>query len=267
MQLVTLTSDWGYSDHYIGAVKAKLYSIINDCIVVDISHDINKFDLMQGAFIVKHACLNFPKGTIHIIDVDCTESSANKYQHVVIEYNEQYFICTDNGLPSIVFEGLNPTKIIGITNTYQDSSYYTFSAFDLFCKVAAIISYNTNIDELGFQIPEFIKKNILNPIIYDDSILCTVFHVDSYGNVFLNLTIDEFLKRIGNNGFLIEVENNRVDKISKSYDDVRINAPLLTVSSSGNLELAINKSNASELLGLKIGTSLIIKITKKLSRK
>ncbi|MDD2488450.1 MAG: SAM-dependent chlorinase/fluorinase, partial [Bacteroidales bacterium] len=116
-------------------------------------------------------------------------------------------------------------------------------------------------------IPEFIKKNILNPIIYDDSILCTVFHVDSYGNVFLNLTIDEFLKRIGNNGFLIEVENNRVDKISKSYDDVRINAPLLTVSSSGNLELAINKSNASELLGLKIGTSLIIKITKKLSRK
>lgn len=267
MQLVTLTTDWGNSDHYLGAVKAKLYSTIKDCQVIDITHDIKKFDLMEGAFIVKNACLNFPKGTIHIIDVDCTESSRNNYQHIVIEYNEQYFICTDNGMPSIIFEGLTPSKIIGITKTYQDSFYYTFSAFDLFCKVAAIICYKMNIEELGYEMSELVKRNILNPTIYDDTILCTVFHVDSYGNVFFNLTIEEFLKRLGNNRFLIEIENNKIETISKSYDDVRENAPLLTVSSSGHLELAINKSNASELLGFKNGTPVTIKIKKKLSQR
>ncbi|MCK9163029.1 MAG: SAM-dependent chlorinase/fluorinase [Bacteroidales bacterium] len=263
MQLVTLTTDWGRSDHYIGAVKSKLYSTINDCQVIDISHDIKKFDLMEGAFIVRNACLNFPKNTIHIIDVDCTESKKKEYQHVVIKYDNQYFICTDNGMPSIIFEGLSPIKVIGITNSYQESYYYTFSAFDLFCKVAALISYETNIEDFGYEITELVKKNVLTPIIYPESILCTVFHVDGYGNVFLNINVEEFLRRLENNKFLIEVENSKIENISKSYDDVKVNDSLLTVSSSGHLELAINKSNASELLGLKVGTPLTIKIIKK----
>ncbi|MDD2192002.1 MAG: SAM-dependent chlorinase/fluorinase [Bacteroidales bacterium] len=263
MQLVTLTTDWGRSDHYVGAIKAKLYSTLNDCQVIDISHDIKKFDLMEGAFIVRNACLNFPKNTIHIIDVDCTESKRKKHQHAVIKYNNQYFICTDNGMPSIIFEGLSPIKAIGITESYQESYYYTFSAFDLFCKVAALIAYETNIEDLGYEIKELVKKNVLTPIIYPDSILCTVFHVDSYGNVFLNITIDEFIKRLGDKVFTIEIENNFIKTISKSYDDVKVNDALLTVSSSGHLELAINKSNASELLGLKVGTPLTIKIEKK----
>ncbi|HHT03492.1 MAG TPA: SAM-dependent chlorinase/fluorinase [Bacteroidales bacterium] len=267
MQLVTLTTDWGRSDHYVGAVKAKLYSTINDCQVIDISHDIKKFDLMEGAFIVRNACLNFPKNTIHIIDVDCSESKKKKHQHAVIKYNDQFFICTDNGMPSIIFEGLSPIKVIGITESYQESSYYTFSAFDLFCKVAALISYETNIEELGYEITELVKKNVLTPIIYPDSILCTVFHVDGYGNVFLNITIGEFMKWKENKKFVIEVESNKIVSISHSYDDVKVNDPLLTISSSGYLELAINRSNASELLGLKVGTPLAITIDPKESQK
>lgn len=263
MQLVTLTTDWGYSDHYIGAVKAKLYTAIKDCQVVDITHSIEKYNLMSGAFIVKNACLNFPEGTIHIIDVDCTESSKNNYQHVVIEYNKQYFICTDNGMPSMIFDDLSQIKIIGITNTYQESSYYTFSAFDLFCKVAAILTYNTSIDELGYEMTELVRRNILTATIFSNSILCTAFHVDSYGNVFLNLKIEEFLAKLGNDEFLIEIESNKIKAISKSYDDVRENSPLLTVSSTGHLQIAINKANASELLGYRTGSQISIKLIKK----
>ncbi|MBP6429049.1 MAG: SAM-dependent chlorinase/fluorinase [Bacteroidales bacterium] len=267
MQLVTLTTDWGRSDHYVGAVKAKLYSTITNCQVIDITHDIKKYDLMEGAFIVRNACLNFPKNTIHIIDVDCTESKRKKHQHAVIKYNDQYFICTDNGMPSIIFEGLSPIIAIGITESYQESSYYTFSVFDLYCKVAALISYETNIEDLGYVIPELVKKNVLNPIIYADSILCTVFHIDGYGNVFLNILVDEFIKRLGDRIFILEIDNNIISTISKSYDEVKINDALLTVSSSGHLELAINKSNASELFGLKIGTPLTITFKDKESQK
>ena len=162
---------------------------------------------------------------------------------------------------------LRDRDVIGITESYQESSYYTFSAFDLFCKVAALISYETNIEELGYEITELVKKNVLTPIIYPDSILCTVFHVDGYGNVFLNITIGEFMKWKENKKFVIEVESNKIVSISHSYDDVKVNDPLLTISSSGYLELAINRSNASELLGLKVGTPLAITIDPKESQK
>lgn len=263
MQIVTLTTDWGYSDYYVGAVKAKLFSTIKNCQVVDISHNIEKYDLMEGAFVVRNSCLDFPKGTIHIIDIDCTESSDKEFQHIVVEYNEQYFICTDNGMPSIIFEGITPTKIIGITSTHQESYYFSFSAYDLFCKVAALITYNTNILDFGFEMKGFIKKNVLRPTIYPNSILCTVFHIDDYGNAFLNITVEEFVERLGEDSFFIEIENNKIEKISRSYYDVKVNDPLITVSSSHYLELAINKSNASELLGLNIGTPITIKIIKK----
>ena len=74
MQIVTLTTDWGYSDYYIGVVKGRLYSTIEDVNVVDITHNIRKYDLLAAAFVVKNACLEYPEGTIHIIDVDSYET-------------------------------------------------------------------------------------------------------------------------------------------------------------------------------------------------
>lgn len=261
MQIVTLTTDWGFSDHYVGAVKGKLYSTIDDCNVVDITHQINKFDIMQGAFIVRNACLSFPKSTIHIIDVHCSENTQKQFQHVVIKYDDQYFICTDNGMPSLIFEGLEVQEIVGITNVFQESNYYTFSAFDLFCKVAALISYNSNIEEFGYKINSFVKRTPMNATIYNDMVLCTVFHIDSYGNLFLNITIDEFTKCIADKKFELKLEGFTINSISHAYDNVRENTPVLTVSSTNNLQLAINKGNASALLGLNEGSPIKIKIS------
>ncbi|MBP1629555.1 MAG: hypothetical protein H6Q15_448 [Bacteroidetes bacterium] len=258
MQLVTLSTDWGNSDHYVGAVKAKLYSIIEDCHVVDITHNIDKFNIPSAAFIVKNACLGFPKGTIHIIDVDCAESSENL--HVLIKWNDQFFICTDNGLPNLVFDTLNDVRIYGLS-VFQDSNFYTFSAFNLFCKVASEIAKGEPVEDLGYEIQDFYRKGSqIKPAYIFGSISCTVFHVDSYGNAFLNITINDFLDILKDRKFLIEIEKFKIEKISTSYIDVRINNPLLTVSSTGYLQIAINKANASELLGYRIGTPVTIKI-------
>lgn len=265
MQIVTLTTDWGISDHYVGAVKGRLYSSIKDCNVVDITHQINKFDIMQGAFIVRNSCLGFPASTIHIIDVHCSESTQKQYQHVVILYNDQFFICTDNGLPSLIFEGLEVQKIIGITQVFQESNYYTFSAFDLFCKVASLIAYNEDIEDFGFPMTSFVKSTKMNATVYTDMILCTIFHIDSYGNIFLNMTIDELSTYINpeERSFEIKVEGFTINSISHAYDNVRENTPVLTVSSTNHLQLAINRGNASALLGLNEGSPVKIKILKK----
>lgn len=263
MQLVTLTTDWGYSDHYIGVVKSKLYRTIKDCQVVDITHSIEKYNMMEGAFVVRNACLEFPKGTIHIIDIDCNEGGMNDYKHVLIVYNEQYFICTNNGMPSLIFEDLEQIKIINITKVLQDSSFYTFPALDLFCNVAALISDKTDINEFGEQETELVKRNIFTPTIYSDLMLCTVFHIDSYGNVFLNITINEFQKGLGKKHFSIKMDRYNITKISSSYDNVKENNPLLTVASTGHMQIAINKANASELFGLKYGSQITIQLNDK----
>ncbi len=259
MQIVTLTTDWGVSDHYVGAVKGKLYSTIKDCNVVDISHDVKKFDIMHGAFIVRNACLNFPKSTIHIIDVDCTESSKKKFSHILIQYNDQYFICTDNGMPSLIFEGLEIQKIIEL-RVLQETAFFTFSAHDLFCKVAALIVQDSDIEKLGGVVSELKKGSAFVPVIYEDSIFCRVFHVDSYGNLFLNINSFDFEKAINGKSFSINIEGFTIKNHSDSYDKVRENTPLLTISSTNHLQLAINKGNASNLLGLSVGSSVKINI-------
>ena len=107
----------------------------------------------------------------------------------------------------------------------------------------------------------FVKRNPTNATIYSDSILCTVFHIDSYGNIFLNITIDEFTKCITNKKFELKMEGFTINTISHAYDNVRENTPVLTVSSTNHLQLAINKGNASALLGLNEGSPITIKIS------
>ena len=134
--IVTLTTDWGYSDYYIGRVKGKLYSYIPGVQVVDITHGIPPYQITRATYVVKYGCLGFPPGTIHIIDVCSSQTPEQPF--IVVEHNEQYYICTDNGLPAAVF-GTDGVKAAIIDKVNQETDSYTFAACDLFCKVAAML--------------------------------------------------------------------------------------------------------------------------------
>ena len=152
--IVTLTTDWGYSDFFAGAVKGRLYTDIPNVRVVDITHGIDPFSLRKAIFVVKNGCLSFPPGTIHIIDV-CS-SQTKEHPFVVVSYAQQYYICTDNGLPHAVFED-QYDKAVVIDGIRWDSDFYTFAARDLFCKVAAMIAADTPIEQLGLPVESFFK--------------------------------------------------------------------------------------------------------------
>ncbi len=260
MQIVTLTTDWGTRDFFAGMVKGRLYSLIPDVQVVDITHDIESYNRAQAAFVISNACMEFPEGTIHIIDVDSHESKEHPY--MVVEYQKQYFICADNGIAGVVFCDKPDVKVTRIA-MYQDSNFFNFPAYNLFCFVAERIAAKAPWSEIGSEGLPLVPVKGLIPLTYPDMVKLYVMYVDSYGNAYLNMLYDDFLKLANNRKMFITagVVINREIVISDSYyprSSSIDNDLILTVSATGYLELAKQRDPADEIMGTELGAEVII---------
>lgn len=244
--IVTLTTDWGDRDFFAGRVKGRLMSSIPGVRLVDITHGIDPYQVTKAIFVVKNACLDFPAGTIHIIDVNSTETSKNPF--VVVEFRGQYYICTDNGLPYAVF-GDEVTKAVMI-DVSQESSFFTFAAYELFCKVAAMIANGAQLSDIGPEVDELNKFTPYRPVEQNGRLKLAVTYVDSYGNAYLNITYDEFERVRNGRAFELKVRETPINSISTSYLDVDPKKVLLTVSSLGYLQVAVSLGSAEQLFGM-----------------
>ncbi len=258
MAIITLTSDWGTKDHYLGAVKGAILSLLPDANIVDITHSIPAFDLNQAAFIIRNFYKNFPKGTIHILSVN-TDASIET-PHTLVIHDGHYFIGADNGLFSLIFDE-EPGQVIEL-DVMQDSDYFTFSTRDVFVKVACHIALGKPISELGRPKKSLLKKMSFVPVIDGNLIKGKVIYIDNYENVFVN--IDENLFRSMTKGkkfaILFRSASYRITEISRSYKDVVEGEMLALFSTTGQLEIAINQGKASSLLGLKIDQPVMVEI-------
>jgi len=259
MAIITLTSDWGLKDHYIGAVKGAILRQLPGATIIDITHSIAPFDLNQSAFIIRNFFRDFPEGTIHIIAVN-TEA-AIETPHTLVYHKGHYFIGADNGIFSLIFDEM-PETIIDL-DVIQDSSYFTFPARDVFAKVACHIASGKPITELGNPKKKIIQKMAFQPVIQGDLIKGKVIYVDNYENVFTNISESLFRSAVKNSKFAITFRSPsyRITSISKSYQDVSEGEMLAIFSTSGHLEIAINKGKASSLLGLKMDQSVTVEIS------
>lgn len=258
--IVTLTTDWGYRDFFAGMVKSRLYSYIPNVRVVDITHGIEPYQLPNAIFVAKQACPNFPKGTIHIIDVKSSQTLNSPF--LVVEHEGQHYICTDNGLPHALF-GENYEHMVVIDGIPQESSFFTFAAYDLFCKVAAMIAQGAPLSELGIPVESLTRYVPYTNTRYGDDIQTYITYIDAYGNANLNMTYVEFERERRGRAFEVQVHEMNLRKICASYTDVESNgnrraALLLTVSATGLLQLAIREGSAEQLLGLKPFESITI---------
>ncbi len=243
--IVTLTTDWGDRDFFAGKVKGKLYSYIPGVRVVDITHNIEPFLFMKAIFVVKNACMDFPKGTIHIIDVNSSETAEMPF--VVVEYREQYFICIDNGVPGALF-GREATQTV-LIDVPRETDFFTFAAADLFCKVAAMLAQGTPLADIGAPHELDIKTPLMQDL-SSDIIKVPVIHVDSYGNAFLDITYEKFEQLRAGRPFTMMAREFTINKLSRSYSDVRSGDLLLTVASTRNLQVAVRDGSAQMLVGL-----------------
>ena len=258
MAIITLTSDWGLKDHYLAAVKGAIYTLLPEACIVDISHQIPSFDLTQAAFIILNLYKNLPPGTIHILGIN-TEASIES-PHTVVFHDGQYFIGSDNGIFALIFDE-TPKEIIEL-DIIQDSDYFTFSTRDVFVKVACHLAKGEPLANLGRPKKTILSRISFKPVIDGNLIKGKVIYIDSYDNVFTNITESLFKSMTKGKKFIIQFRSAsyRISDISRSYKDVVEGEMLALFSSSGHLEIAINQGKASSLLGLKIDQPVLIEI-------
>ncbi|MDH5414713.1 MAG: SAM-dependent chlorinase/fluorinase [Flavobacteriaceae bacterium] len=274
MPLITLTTDFGTKDHFVGTIKGAIYSEFIDAKIVDISHQISPFNITETSYILKNAYRNFPKGSIHIVGVDSELSVENR--QIAIELDGHFFICSDNGIISMIASEIKPDKMVEITihNTLASS----FNVLDVFVKVACHIARGGTLDVIGKPIEQYKKLNEVNPLINDERnrISGCVIYIDNYGNVVSNIT-NKLFREIGKGRtFEVIARNYTFDKILQQYNEVvNYSIPpenrqddgkkLAIFNSAGYLEISIYKSNlktvggASSLLGLQYRDSITVK--------
>ena len=160
MSVITLTTDFGIKDHYVGSIKGALFNELQNVNIVDVSHNISPFNIVEAAYIIENSYKNFPDGSIHIIGVDSEKTV--EQSHLVIKLDNHFFICANNGIMSLLASKINPEKIIEI-NIHNDK-ITTFSVIDVFVKIAAHIYRGGSIDLVGNQIYELKELYNLNPI-------------------------------------------------------------------------------------------------------
>ena len=217
MSIITLTTDYGNKDYYVSSLKAKLISNIENVNIVDISHNISPFNLAEAGYVLQGAFEEFPKGTIHILSVDSELTPENK--HVVIKYNNCFFIGADNGVFSLIFRDTRPDQIFEI-NLHSNYNY-KISADDLFVKVAAHINRSGPLNVVGTEIKKIKEIYNLRPVVNKEGnqIIGSVIYIDNYGNVVTNITKKMFNEVSKTRSFTINARNVKFSKIHQNYSD------------------------------------------------
>ena len=250
MKIITLTTDLGIKDHYVALVKAAIFKELPDINIIDISHQISKFNIQEASFIFKNSYKYFPEGTIHIIGID--DELTNTNPHLAVEINNQYIIGADNGIFSLIFDEVNPDQIIKL-NISQDTNDQTFAIKDIFVKAACHLARGGTLEMIGSSISDFEnKRTTLKAVTEKKMIKGLITHIDSYGNATTNINKKTFNNLVQNNVFEIIYgrENEKIIKISKKYKDVDEGERLAIFTSNNLLQICINQGKACDLLGL-----------------
>jgi len=250
MSIITIISDLGNKDHYLPSLKANILSQIENINIVDITHEVDHFNILQGALILKNCFKDFPRDTVHIISID-DELSINN-DHVAVYAHGHYFVGADNGFFSILLDDFKPDKIVSL-NISQKTDFLTFASRDVFVTAACHIKRGGTLELIGKEVDDFrIKKNLLMPVIDANIIKGVITYIDNYGNAITNIDLTTFEKnrRSRNFSILFGREDEEIKKISTKYKEVEIAEKLAIFNSNNFLQISINQGSANTLLGL-----------------
>lgn len=256
--IITLTSDHGYTDFYVAAVKGAIYAELENIRLVDLSHGVQAFNLHQAAYIIKNAYKQFPQGTIHLIGIDSAFSE--EQVHLALKCNGHYFVGSDNGLFSLVFPDIHPEKMVALTIANEEDSL-AFPMKDVLVRAACHIARGGTLEVIGSKVSNWKELMPIKPVIASDnsSIRGSVIHIDHFGNVITNITEDLFRKVKGKRDFEINLaRGQKIKKIASHYAQTKEEGNLVALfNSSGYLEIAMFRGvpkvsgTAQSLLGVK----------------
>ena len=272
MPVITFTSDYGLIDHRVPAVKGKILSLKEDVKIVDISHDIQAYNLLQTAYIVRNAYSFFPEGTVHIISVDSFYTKARKC--ILYKADGHYFIAADNGVLSLIFYDIKPEAVYEITFNNRFDDEVKFTSTDIFAPVAVHLQKGGLPEVIGRKLKSPKQLSFPRPVFSENEkmIIGEIMYIDNFGNMVSNISKKSFEKHsVGFTGFILKFRNLALTKIYNQYTDFITDWELeheyhgksaAIFNDAGLLELTIYKGNkengAKTLFGMKVGESIYI---------
>jgi S-adenosyl-L-methionine hydrolase (adenosine-forming) len=259
MPIITLTSDLGDSSHYPAIIKGVILSHCPTAILVDVTHNISSFDVMQAAYLLRHTFPAYPPGTIHLIAVDPEGNS--QPEGVVMTYQQQHFIGPDNGTLSLIAAG---QQHAGHAITREDllRTIYprSFRAAWVLGPAAAFLANGGKVAELGHEI-DLQDLRWGEPSYSGNCLRGKIIHIDKFGNAITNIHRGNFLQIKQNRRFEIFIRNIRLRRIVNTYADVAKADALAIFGEGDHLEIAMREASAAELLGLKVHDMITIEFT------
>lgn len=272
MSIITLTSDFGNLDYRVAAVKGKILSLNPEVNIIDITHDIQAFNLIQTSYIVRNSYKYFPKGSIHIISVDSFYHKSRK--NILYKADGSYFLAADNGILSLIFFDIKPEAIYEITLNNRFDDVINFTSTDIFVPAAVHLANGGLPEVIGRKI-DTVKQLMFPRAVYNESegmIIGEVTYIDNFGNIISNINQD-FFENIskGYKGFTIKFRNLSLSRIFSSHTEVVSDWERETefhgqsaaiFNDSQLLELTIykgsKKNGAKSLFGLNVGENIYI---------
>jgi len=275
--IITLLTDFGERDGYVGTMKGVILNIVPHARLVDISHQVNPQDVRQAASILVEVYPYFPAQTVHLVVVDPGVGSERR--PVALKTPRGCFIAPDNGVLTLVRrrEPAAEAYVLDNPDYWLPEPSRTFHGRDIFSPAAAHLANGVPLADLGTPVGDLIDLPLAEPVISPGSIRGEVFRVDHFGNILTNITglrwIDErtaacFPTGLGSDlgepvyfdapSARITVGRNTIDGLSQTYSQVSIGQVLSLIGSSGELEISINQGNAQEELRVEVGDPVTI---------
>lgn len=263
--IITLLTDFGTADYFVGAVKGAILTVNPEARIVDITHEIPPHDIENGAFTLLAACSSFPVGTIHVAVVDPGVGSARR--SLLIKTRQQYFVGPDNGILSYVCDSSGDTpQVFHLNNAafFREPVCKTFNGRDVFAPVAAALSNGVEPGKLGTRITDYVRLPSLTPLTSrNGSIKARIIHIDRFGNCVTNITPALLTAELIGAGAKLRVNGKLVNSFKDFFAQKTGSRDQIfgIWGSAGFLEIAAANKSAARLLKAKRGDAVIVSST------
>lgn len=256
--VISLMTDFGYEDPYVGIMKGVIFTINPLANVIDLCHGIDSFDIKRAGFILRYSYPYFPKRTVHLVVVDPTVGS--KRRPLVASIDDHFFVCPDNGILSQVMYGQERITVYHFDQEhfYLPNKSTTFHGRDVFAPAAAWLSKTIDPTMLGTEINDYLVLPVDLPVLEGGVLKGRICHIDKFGNLITNFDearVTKLFPRSQFDNLVIRCGNVVVRGIKQSYHQVP-NGPMALFGGTGYLELALALQSAHTVLGIGLGTTV-----------
>ncbi|MBZ5623299.1 MAG: SAM-dependent chlorinase/fluorinase [Acidobacteriia bacterium] len=251
--ILTLTTDFGLSDHYVGTMKGVILNICPQAQIVDISHEVGPFETAEGAFVVAQAYRYFPKSTIHVVVVD--PGVGTQRRPILMEAGGQCFVAPDNGVLSLVFSHeKHRVRLISNDQYFRKPVSRTFHGRDIFAPVAAHVAAGVPASSVGRIIHDYLRAEFEKP---QPSGTRTwtgrVLKIDRFGNIITNFRESDFAG-LAQGSFSLLIGLAEICAVAGTYAEASPGELFVIAGSSGYLEVSVSQGSAAKQVGCQVGS-------------